>query len=249
MKSLRSFSYDEYIAILEKYRETIKSPSDIFSNDFFTLIRHDVEFSVVRAYKMALVEANLNISSTYFFQAISNAYNITSQENKRMIKDIREMGHNVGLHLYISHIKNNDWDNAIKELNSQKEILEKVTEEKATSFAFHRPPKWVLENRNDIIEGLINVYGETFFEFSPDPSKIKYLADSMHRWNFGHPLDEHKFKKFQINTHPDEWTEKGFDEFENFKLLIEENNAEFINTIDSECNHFYFYLKKFHTIK
>lgn len=82
MKSLRSFSYNEYIAILEKYRETIKSPSDIFSNDFFTLIRHDVEFSVVRAYKMALVEANLNISSTYFFQAISNAYNITSQKKK-----------------------------------------------------------------------------------------------------------------------------------------------------------------------
>ena len=53
--------------------------------------------------------------------------------------------------------------------------------------------------------------------------------------DFGHPLDEYvNFHKFQINMHPDEWTDIGLDIYENFKSLLEENKVEFLQTLDSE---------------
>ncbi len=245
MSSYNPFSYREYKEIVNKYRDTICKPTDALSKSAFTIIRHDVEFSVVRAYKLALMEAELNVSSTFFFQCISNAYNITSQENRKIIRSIQDMGHSIGLHLYISHVIEQDWDMVFHELCSQKQILENITEKKTDIFAFHRPAKWVLENRSDIIDGMINIYGESFFEFSTTQKHIKYLADSMHRWNFGHPLENHKFEKFQINTHPDEWTNQGLDEYENFKSLIDEHSKEFMFTIDNECKHFKPYLERF----
>ena len=45
--------------------------------------------------------------------------------------------------------------------------------------------------------------------------------------------------------HPDEWTEKGLDIYENFKSLVEENKVEFLQTLDSETKTFKEFKDKF----
>ena len=241
-----SFSYKEYISIINKFRSRLKNIVDIDVSNPFAFIRHDVEFSPLRAYKMANIELKMNINTNYYFQTISNAYNVCSIKNRELIKGIKKMGHNIGLHLYVTQIKKDDWDTLLKSLNYQSNILQEIIEDNIDSFAFHRPPKWVLENRQNIIGGLINLYGDKFFEYSDNPTQIKYLADSKHRWTFGHPLDQNQnFHKFQINMHPDEWTENGFDIFENFQSLIEENKFEFLQTLDSETKTFKEFKDKF----
>lgn len=246
METYENFSYKEYKEILNHHKLAICNLEEAMGRESFVILRHDVEFSVSRAYKMAQIEENLGIKSYYFFQVSSNAYNVASIQNKKLINEIREMGHNVDLHLYVSHIHPGDWKSALFELEAQKIILESIIDTKISSFAFHRPPKWVLEKRDNQINGLLNLYGNNFFEFSPLPQYIKYIADSMHKWNFGHPLEISNFKKIQINTHPDEWTERGFDTYNNFSSIIEENRLEFVNTIDQETKHFKPYLKQFY---
>ncbi len=241
-----SFSYKEYISIIKKYANRLKNIEDIDEDNPFVFIRHDVEFSPFRAYEMANIELNMNINTNYYFQTISNAYNATSIKNRNLIKSIKKMGHNIGLHLYVTHIKEGDWDTLLNSLSFQSNILEEIIEDNIDSFAFHRPPKWVLENRDNIIGGLTNLYGDKFFEYSDKPLQIKYLADSKHRWTFGHPLDENEnFHKFQINMHPDEWTETGFAIYENFQSLLEENKFEFLQTLDSETKTFKEFKDKF----
>ena len=106
-------------------------------------------------------------------------------------------------------------------------------------FSFHRPPRWVLEIRDDIFCGAINAYGSSYFEFSDNPLQIKYIADSKHHWGYGHPMDALAFSKIQILIHPDEWTEKGEEDVNPFfNELIEEHQKEFIETLDSETKHF-----------
>ena len=241
-----TFSYKEYIEIINKYRNRLKNIRDIEESNPFAFIRHDVEFSTFRAYQMANIELKMNVRTNYFFQTISNAYNVTSIKNRNLIKEIKKMGHNIGLHLYVTHIKKGDWDTLLKTLSFQSFILEEIIEDNIDSFAFHRPPKWVLENRENIIGGLINLYGDKFFEYSNTPKQIKYLADSKHRWTYGYPLDQHEnFHKFQINMHPDEWTERGLNNYENFKTLFEENKLEFLETLDSETKTFKEFKDKF----
>ena len=82
------------------------------------------------------------------------------------------------------------------------------------------------------------MYGPSFFEYTMKPQEIKYLADSMHRFSYSHPLDELNFKKYQILLHPDEWSEDGCQERNNFLMLIEDNSRRFKMTLTAETKNY-----------
>ena len=60
-----------------------------------------------------------------------------------------------------------------------------------------------------------------------------------------HATGNENFHKFQINIHPDEWTDNGLEIYENFKSLPEENKVEFLQTLDSETKTFREFKDKF----
>ena len=106
-------------------------------------------------------------------------------------------------------------------------------------YCFHRPPPWTLEIREDQLEGLINAYGPSFFEYSSEPQHIRYIADSQHRWTYGHPLEVVDAPKIQLLFHPDEWTEIHCEtQVTFFQGLIDEMRTEFIETLGEETKTF-----------
>lgn len=230
------FSYNEYRDILRKYKDIFRDFGYIDKRDeSFCLIRHDVEFDVSRAETMAKIDYEEGIQSTFLFQVRSNAYNILSIRNMQHIENILSYGHRVGLHLLVDdRVQENDWDFIYYELFLQKGILEDALQFKVDRFSFHRPKPWMLEKRQDAIGGVLNLYGPSFFEFSDTPEKIKYYADSRHKWAYGHPLDDSNYKKFQLLIHPDEWSEEGLKAEKNFKKLIFDNTSRFETTMFEE---------------
>ncbi len=237
------FSINEYSKILETYKDRFVKFKSIMP-DNFVLLRHDVEFSINRALLIAEFETNKNVSSSFFFQVCSNAYNPFSVDNIFKIQRIKSLGHEVGLHLYVSHIQNNDYNELLLELKKQKNLFEKGLSLKCNIFSIHRPPNWILKYRSNTLGEMLNTYGEIFFEFSKNPNKIKYISDSQHKWAYGHPLDEHNFDKIQILLHPDEWSLNGDNsDKEFFSEIINEHNQQFINTLDTETKHFSNYKK------
>jgi len=233
-----NFTYKEYIKII-KLIEPRLSLFKLPMPENFILMRHDVEFNVARALEIAKIESEHQVKSTFFFQVLSPAYNLISNINKSMIKHIKELGHNIGLHFYVTHLEQGNWDKLEEELNTQKIVFEEGLSIECNSFSYHRPPKWVLENRNDEICGMINAYGKSFFEFSPNPKNITYLADSQHKWTYGHPLDNLTSSKIQILTHPDEWTIDGdTSNQEFFTNVIKDHTKDFIEALDNETKHF-----------
>ena len=164
-----TFSYNNYREIINKYRPLICDFNEIEGKKEFALLRHDVEFSMERAHQIAKVDNECKVKSSFLFQVKSNAYNIFSNENQKILRQILEFGHKVGLHLYISHVKEHDWSELSKELSRQRKLFEIITKIKIDRFSYHRPPIWVLKNRHDKIEGLINMYGPSYFEFSQNP--------------------------------------------------------------------------------
>ena len=105
-------------------------------------------------------------------------------------------------------------------------------------FSIHRPPSWTLENSSDVMCGMLNFYGKSFFEYTPIPSKIKYLADSQHCFKYGNPLDDFNYQKYQLLLHPDEWTDKGADALNNFNSMKREHSTRFESCLKSETNHY-----------
>jgi hypothetical protein len=92
----------------ESYKKMIKNLADKgfqASLDWNTpsannklLLRHDIDFSVEHAYKLAIIEADLDVRSTFFFMLTSNMYNLMSRRNCDLISDIRDMGHKIAIH-------------------------------------------------------------------------------------------------------------------------------------------------------
>lgn len=233
------FSFFEYNKIIKTFSKRFTSFPNAIGKEKFVILRHDVEFSVSRALELAKIEHEANVKSTFFFQVISNAYNPFSVINYNNIQNIKKMGHDVGLHFYASHIKNPSSKNIRIELDRQKLIFEKGLDIACTIFSFHRPPLWALELNDDIIGGIINAYGPSFFEFSPKPKNIKYFSDSNLKWKYGHPLDHISENKIQILAHPDEWTLSGSKSDKDFFLSIERDHyQEFKETLDNEMKNY-----------
>ena len=236
------FSYLEYQQIVNSYKPMIKDFSEInHDDDHFCLLRHDVEFLMDRALRMAEIDSDLGVQSSFFFQVMNSAYNPMSIENKNILKKILDCGHNIGLHLYLSHIDREDPDLVITELNRQTSILEMCLEKEIDRFSYHRPPKWALPLDLSEDTTLINAYSDLFFEVlenSNVPEKIKYFSDSNHNWNYGHPLEPNSYKCFQLCIHPDEWSEDGGDDIQNFSDILAVSRKNFMDNIDSEYKTF-----------
>ena len=246
LKEAGGFSFFEYARIIEAYRPIIRDfatlNDDGFNDPEFCLIRHDIEFSLPKAVRLAEIDSELGIQSTFFVQVKNGAYNPIALPNSKIVRKIRELSHFVGLHFYITGIEENDLGEVVRQLQFQTMVLEEVLGQTVSRFSYHRPPPWVLKLNLRSEMDLLNAYDPKFFEMTEgnnSAKSIKYMSDSQHAWKYGHPLAfRDKYKKFQILMHPDEWSEAGSTPLDNFRELIELNRSEFIRTLQTECNHF-----------
>lgn len=211
----------------------------------FILLRHDVEFSVERAYAMSLIESEMGVCSTYFIQIANNAYNAFSQKNRELIADMREHGHHIGLHYH--RCGKTDHEEILADVKLQLRVMSEMVGFAVDRFAMHRPAQ---ETRYyDLpVEGVINAYSPEFFTFVEELDEntaldVKYIADSQCRWNYGCPDADTLagYPKIQLLLHPDYWSETGSDACDNFAELIKENRSTFTETLDNECRHFHMY--------
>lgn len=237
-----AFSFAEYAQIIEAYKPLVRDFADAPGADSFCLVRHDIEFSLPRALRMAEIDHQLGIRSTFFVQVRNGAYNPLAPLNQEIIRKIHALSHYVGLHFYVSDIAAGDEAETLRQLKFQSMVLEEALGQPVTRFSYHRPPLWSLRLDLDGKSPLINAYAPAFFELTGNgetPKNIKYMADSQHAWKYGHPLDfRDKYGKFQLLLHPDEWSDAGSSAVQNFRELIDGDRAEFIRTLQTECNHY-----------
>ncbi len=238
------FSYKEYQDMIAIIKESGKAANfhEAKDRDKFIIVRHDVEFSVDRAYALSKVEKEMDFTSTYFFQWTNNSYNILSKRNKEIISQMHEDGHVIGLHFALNGLT--DIELIKRQIDREIRAWNTMLEFDVDTFSVHRPPNHVLA-ANIKIEGIINAYEHEFFTYTEQVTddiklEVKYLSDAQHRWNYGVPDRQTLlgYDKVQILTHPYSWTEEGYDNLHNFRTLLAERNQELIETINGECKHF-----------
>jgi len=242
---MNNFSYKEYIKIIKFLTETRDLPlvdyADITEQTkCFCILRHDVEYSPERALQLASLESDvLKIKSSYFFQIRNNAYNLFSDKNIDIVNEIASLGHKIGLHVHHGARKQKTIEDYISE---DIKLMESVLGLEIDRYAHHRPTKEIFLEKADI-PGKINAYGKKYFHFfsgvKPNKLNVIYMSDSNHCWKFGTPLDvAPSEKKVYVLTHPFSWTREGYNNFDNFKLLVEEKNKESIISINNEIKTF-----------
>jgi hypothetical protein len=180
-----SFSIEHYRELLEaakagRYRfghfDSAPESGDL-------LLRHDVDLSLDAALRMAELEAEAQVTATYFLMTQSVFYNLASPEGLRALNRLRELGHGVGLHAV--------WPGA--ELDERFDPV----------VAWHNPnPHYMSEP----LDEAVNAMQPPFFE--PD----HYRSDSNQRWRHGCPhedLARGEFEWLQLLIHPEIWVYSG----------------------------------------
>ena len=245
------FSYDDYKKIIKIIKESGRQATykEALERDDFIIMRHDVEYSVERAYKLSKVEESMDFRSTFFFQWTNNSYNILSRKNRDILTDMHERGQEIGLHFALNGMT--DMNLIRDRIRQEIDMLSNMLGFEITTFSIHRPSPAVLAE-NIKLPGIINAYQDEFFTFNPKaqegaPLDVKYMSDANHIWRYGYPDEENILnnKKVQILVHPFGWTKEGYDNFNNYRTLIDEKYDEMIDSIDNECKDFAEFRDKF----
>jgi hypothetical protein len=177
----------------------------LFDEDYFPrsiLLRHDIEFSVPNALRMANIEASLGIKSTYFVQLHSEFYNALEKAMIETIYEIIRLGHRIGLHFDV-HYWNIQREEELEEyIQIDKKTLEEYTGMEIKVFSFHNNNGFTMSCRRDQYAGLLNVYSDYFRE------NYAYNADSLGYWRYERLEDrlrEAKEDALQILIHDGMW--------------------------------------------
>ena len=199
------FTYSAYRGLLHLLRKENYVFTDYHryaENARCVILRHDIDQSLKDAVRLAELEAEEDVHSTWFVLLRTDFYNPASAASQQALRRIRSLGHEIGLHFdemaYSSERGTGTCaSSSVEELICHEAgILADICGCPVTTVSMHRPSKATLEA--DLrIPGMVNSYGQTFFH------DFKYLSDSRRRWR--EPVEEiirgGEYDRLHILTH------------------------------------------------
>ena len=198
------FRYIDYRKFLNEIKK--RGKTQLFKkwyNEKVFLIRHDVDFDISLAYELALIEKEENVISTFFILISSSHYNVLNSNNRRLLKEILYMGHEIGLHFDPSLYNENIDFYFEKEV----EILNFAIGQKINSISLHNPS---VHGTYPLFKNYVNAYDPKLF------NDQNYLSDSRMLFSKKNPykfLDKIDNSMLQILLHPMHYSlsGKGYD--------------------------------------
>lgn len=170
--------YKELLTALRSRNYTFQTFSDFItapeSNSI--VLRHDVDLLPYNSLEFASIQHQNGVKGTYYFRAVPESW------NEKVIRDIHQMGHEIGYHYENLTTQNGDLDKGIKDFEKNLKELRKLAP--VTTICMHGSPMskydskdlWKKFNYRDF--GLI---AEPYFDV--DFKKVFYLTDTGRRWD------------------------------------------------------------------
>jgi hypothetical protein len=222
------FTLAEYRELVERTASaypfadfSIVGEADLASRRF-CLLRHDVDYSPSRSLRLARIEAELGVATTYTVQLNSLFYNALERGTRDQLRAIADLGHQIGLH----------FDAVWHGIADEAALNEGIAWEAATlgralgvevrMFSFHNTTPFTMACRASRYGGLWNAYAGVLQEH------VSYTSDSNGFWRFRswrQALDEDP-ERLQVLTHPGWWDEEPATPAERISRIIEERSRK-----------------------
>lgn len=237
------FTYQTYIKLIEALQSNYYQFEDfgnaaklLSSKKRFVLMRHDIDFSLEKALKMAELESDLGIRTTYFPMLRNDFYNLFSKSGTKAISKILSLGHHLGLHFdsaaYQKDLPMNDISDAC---GKEVQILGNWFGISIEIVSFHRPNQLILSSNSNVSAPLLNTYMPTYTR------DIKYFSDSRGKWEFGFPSDSKEFGRgtpLHILTHPIWWNDEPVFNYQVLLNFIDHRKVDLEQSLANNCSVF-----------
>ncbi len=164
------------------------------------LLRHDVDADLGAAARMARLEAEAGVKSTYFVMLRSPLYNLLGRANLACAREIVALGHYIGLH-YDHGFRPGEHMNVAQWIDFEAGVLSRSLDAAVTAVSFHQPGPEVLEGHVDTGR-LVNAYSRS------DMKGFHYVSDSNRQWRDRNPLtifESGSVTKLHLLIHPMWW--------------------------------------------
>lgn len=179
---------------LEKYKQLcsamVDSDYDIYTVNKYLLskdnlseiiiLRHDVDSSPFKALRMAILESQMGIVSTYYFRHTKNVF------KPEIISKINDLGHEVGYHYEVLTKTKGDYKKAIELFEYELEQFRDICE--INTISMHGSSLFRYDNRdiwNVYMFKDFNLNGEAYLSVGKD---LNYFSDTGRSWNQNNKL-------------------------------------------------------------
>jgi len=164
-------------AIMEEYTPTtVKSYLTKKPSGELVILRHDVDRKPENALKMAKIENDLGITSTYYFRKKKDVF------TPEIIKEIANMGHEIGYHYEVLEKAKGDLEKAIRIFEEELKKFREICDVKTICMHGNPLSKWVNKDiwkKYDFKD--FGIIGEPYL--SIDYKNVLYLTDTGRKWN------------------------------------------------------------------
>lgn len=225
-----NFTYESYrnlIGLLRRSGYTFANYYNYQEHSRCVILRHDIDNSLPQAVRLAELEAEEGVHSTWFVLLRTDFYNPASAAAQKVLHRIRELGHELGLHFdEMAYPDTNSTgihahSSTEERIRHEADILSDICGCPITTVSMHRPSQATLEADLDV-PGMVNSYGQTFFR------DFKYLSDSRCRWR--EPVENiirsGEYDRLHILTHAFWYHERELNIAESVGAFIRSANAE-----------------------
>ena len=207
MSHLNDFTIDRFCELIRLAQKSyhFSNYCELPLKEGGILWRHDIDYSLNRALRLAKLEFKMGVHATYFINPHCEFYNPLEKSQAKIIDEILAMGHEIGLHFdadYYDVTSESELDAHVK---YEASVLEHFFGVKLSAFSFHNPNEFLLGCDKEQYGGLINCYSSYF------RNKVGYCSDSNGYWRYRRLEDvlrEAKETKLQVLTHPGWWQEE-----------------------------------------
>lgn len=171
-------TYKRLLLALKDAGYTFQPFADFIENpaERVVILRHDVDAKKWNSYSFAQIQAGMEIRGTYYFRTVRKSF------NRRVIREIATMGHEIGYHYETMDSSRGDVEEAYKEFCKKLKTFRKITTIK--TICMHGSPLSKYDNRSlwdkyDYKE--LGIIAEPYLDL--DFSKVMYLTDTGRRWD------------------------------------------------------------------
>jgi hypothetical protein len=181
------------------------------------ILRHDVDLSLRSAARLAELEAELGVSSTYFIMVTSPFYGVMSPQARSLLQAIVRCGHRIGLHWDAG--VHADGDLAPAETVAREiDLLEWLTATPCVAVSHHQPSLHGLAEVN--LPGVVNMYSAQV------QANFAYVSDSCMAWRRDPLAVIAEGEPLHLLLHPEYWVPGGANLDAVVAALIDEEIAE-----------------------
>ncbi len=166
-------------------------------------LRHDCDNDLVAAARLARIESEAGVTSTFFVMLRSAMYNAMAPTNAELVREIVGLGHRIGLHFDESLHADVKPGRIAELVDRERAWLHQEFDQPIEVVSFHQPSPRVLEGNFAL--NCLNTYDRAAF------AGVHYVSDSNLRFRDGDPValfENRRHRLIQLLLHPEWWSER-----------------------------------------